>query len=134
MTKNKTKVFLFIDDNVAPIAELETPTVFDFDTSKLADGAHQLKIVSQSVSGKEGMKLISFTVKNGPNISIEGLKNNEVVDGTLPLMINTYDQGNHKNFLIEGSETPQTIPVWIWIMMIVILGWGAYYVISYINP
>jgi hypothetical protein len=133
MTKDKTKVLLFIDDEKQPIADLETPIVFDFDTSKLTDGEHILKIVSQSPSGREGIRKINFTVKNGPAISIEGLKENDIVDGSFPLMINSYDKGNQKSFVIEGSETPQTIPVWMWVLIIVIVGWGAYYGITYFN-
>ena len=133
MTKDKSKVFLFLDDDPTPVAELETPIVFDFDTSKIPDGDHVLKIVSQSPTGKEGIRKINFTVKNGPSISVEGLKNDDIVDGVLPLMINAYDQTNQKSFIIEGSETPQTIPVWIWILIMVIVAWGAYYLITYFN-
>ncbi len=133
MTKDRSKVFLFIDDETKPIAELETPIVFDFDTSKLTDGEHILKIVSQSPTGKEGIRKINFTVKNGPAISVEGLKENDIVDGVIPLMLNAYDKGNQKSFVIEGSETPQTIPVWIWVLIMVILAWGAYYLITYFN-
>lgn len=133
MTKDKSKVFLFLDDDEVPIAELETPIVFDFDTSKLPDGEHTLKIVSQSPTGREGVRKINFVVKNGPSISIEGLKENDIVDGVLPLMINAYDKGNQKSFIIEGSETPQTIPAWVWIMIMVIVAWGAYYLITYFN-
>lgn len=133
MTKDRSSVFLFIDDEVKPLAELETPIVFDFDTSKLTDGDHVLKIVSKSPTGREGIRKIKFTVKNGPSISIEGLSDNEVVDGILPLMINAYDKGNQKSFVIEGSETPQTVPVWMWIIMLLIAGWGAYYLITYFN-
>lgn len=133
MTKDKSKVFLFLDDDEVPLAELETPIVFDFDTSKLPDGEHTLKIVSQSPTGREGVRKINFVVKNGPSISIEGLKENDIVDGVLPLMINAYDKGNQKSFIIEGSETPQTIPAWVWIMIMVIVAWGAYYLITYFN-
>jgi hypothetical protein len=133
MTKDRSSVFLFIDDEVKPLAELETPIEFDFDTSKLTDGDHVLKIVSKSPTGREGIRKIKFTVKNGPSISIEGLSDNEVVDGILPLMINAYDKGNQKSFVIEGSETPQTVPVWMWIIMLLIAGWGAYYLITYFN-
>ncbi|WP_299182646.1 cytochrome C [uncultured Chryseobacterium sp.] len=133
MTKDKSKVFLFIDDDIQPIAELETPIVFDLDTKKLADGEHVLKIVSQSPSGKEGIRKISFTVANGPSIKIEGLKNKDVVDGTISLMINAYDKGNQKSFLITGSETPQTIPFWIWIIVILFAGWAVYYEITSSN-
>lgn len=131
MTKDRSSVFLFLDDEVKPLAELETPIVFDFDTSKLTDGDHVLKIVSKAPTGREGIRKINFVVKNGPSISIEGLNDNDVVDGVLPLMINAYDKGNQKSFVIEGSETPQTVPVWMWIIMILIAGWGAYYLITY---
>ena len=131
MTKDKTSVVLFIDDDPQPIADLETPIVFDFDTTKLTDGEHTLKIVSKSPTGREGIRLIKFMVKNGPAISIEGLKENDIVDGTFPLMINAYDKGNQKSFVIEGSETPQTVHVWMWIIILVIAAWGAYYGITY---
>lgn len=130
MTKDKSKVFLFIDDEPVPIAELDTPIVFDLDTKKIADGEHILTIVSQSPSGREGVKKIHFTVANGPSIKVEGLKNKDVVDGTLSLMINAYDKGNQKSFLINGSETPQTIPFWIWIIIILFTGWAIYYEIT----
>ena len=133
MTKDKTNVLLFIDDDQQPIADLETPIVFDFDTSKLTDGPHTLKIVSKAPSGREGIREIKFTVKNGPSISIEGLKEDDIVDGSFPVMINAYDKGNQKSFVIEGSETPQTIPVWMWVIIILIAGWSAYYLITYFN-
>ena len=47
-----------------------------------------------------------------------------VVDGVLPLMINAYGKGDQKKFLIEGSETPQSIPSWVWILIIGIVGWA----------
>lgn len=133
MTKDHSKVFLFIDDEEQPIAELETPIVFDFDTSKLTDGDHILKIVSRSLRGIEGIRKINFTVKNGPTISVEGLRENDIVDGSLPLMINAYDKGMQKSFVIEGSETPQTVPVWFWILIMVIAAWSAYYGITYFS-
>lgn len=133
MTKDRSSVFLFIDDENIPLAELQTPIVFDFDTSKLPDGEHVLKIVSKSPTGREGIRKIRFIVKNGPSVSVEGLKDDDIVDGVLPLMINAYDKGNQKSFVIEGSETPQTVPVWMWIIMILIAGWGAYYLITYFS-
>ena len=79
------------------------------------------------------MKIIKFTVRNGPAIAIEGLSNNGIVDGIVPLMINAYDKGNQKKFVIEGSETPQSIPVWLWILVIAFFGWAAFYLITNFN-
>lgn len=133
MDSNHSKVFLFIDNEPNPLAELETPIVFDFDTKKLTDGEHTLTIVSRSPSGREGIEKIRFFVANGPAIHIEGLKNEDIVDGTLPLMINAYDKGNQKSFIITGSETPRTIPFWIWIIVMVFIAWAIYYEITSAN-
>jgi hypothetical protein len=127
---DRSKIIVFIDDEMQPIAELEAPVNFTLDTRKLVDGNHSLKIISKSPIGKEGIKIIPFTVRNGPAIAIEGLKENELVDGVLPLMINAYDKGDSKTFIITGSETPQGIPSWLWVLIIVFLGWATYYTIT----
>ncbi len=130
MSEEKSKVLLFIDEDQQPIAELNTPVQFQLDTRKLTDGEHTLKIISKSSNGREGIKKIKFQVRNGPAIAIEGLKENEVIDGVLPIMINAYDKGNQKKFIITGSETPQSVPSWLWILLIAFLGWAIYYTIS----
>lgn len=130
MQEDKSKIKLFVDDDLQPIAELMTPVQFELDTHKLTDGEHNLRIVSISPTGREGIRNIKFVVRNGPSISIEGISDNSVVDGTVPLMINAYDKGNHKKFIIEGSETPQSIPSWLWILLIAFMGWAAYYMIT----
>jgi hypothetical protein len=126
----KSKVILFIDDNTIPVGEFEAPVKFDLDTSKLVDGLHQLKIVSKEPTGREGIRTVNFTVRNGPAITIEGLKDNEIVDGVLPLMINAYGKGNQKQFLIDGSETPKGIPSWLWAAILVFVSWAAYYALT----
>ena len=130
MIEDKSKVSLFIDDEFQPIAELSVPVQFELDIRKLTDGEHTLKLVSRSSLGREGIRKIKFIVRNGPAISIEGISENAVLDGTVPLMINAYDKGNQKKFIIEGSETPQTVPSWLWIILIAFFGWAAYYIIT----
>ena len=130
MQEENSKIILFVDDDLHPIAELVTPVQFELDTRKLTDGEHILKIISKSPTGREGVRKIKFIVRNGPAISIEGLNENSVVDGTVSLMINAYDKGNHKKFVIVGSETPQTVPSWLWILLIAFFGWAAYYIIT----
>ncbi|MEQ7799925.1 cytochrome C [Pedobacter sp. ASV1-7] len=128
--EEKSKVFIFIDEEIKPIAELISPVNFELDTSKLIDGKHVLRIVSKDPTGKEGIRLIPFEVRNGPAISIEGIQENAVVDGIVPIMINAYGKGNQKNFLIVGSETPQSIPFWIFILLILFIGWAIYYLVT----
>lgn len=131
--EDKSTIFIFIDNEDQPVASFVSPVQFELDTRKLVDGSHTLKIVSKDPSGKEGIRLIPFEVRNGPAIAIEGIKENAVVDGVLPLMINAYGKGDQKKFLIEGSETPQSIPSWLWILIIGFAGWALYYLITYIS-
>lgn len=125
--EEKSTIYIFIDDEIKPVAELLSPVNFELDTSKLVDGKHTLKIVSKDPTGKEGIRLIPFEVRNGPAIAIEGIKENAVVDGVIPIMINAYGKGDSKNFLIVGSETPQSIPFWIFILLIAFVAWAIYY-------
>lgn len=131
--EDKSTVFLFLDKDQTPIAEFISPVNFELDTRKMVDGKHELKIISKDPTGKEGIRIIPFEVKNGPAIAVEGITENAVVDGIVPLMINAYGKGDQKRFLITGSETPQSIPAWIWILLIGFLGWSIYYLIRYID-
>jgi hypothetical protein len=128
--QNQSKVLIYIDEEIKPIGEYKTPINFELDTTKLVDGNHILKIVSKNNLGKEGIRKIPFSVRNGPAIAIEGIGDNAVVDGVLPLMINAYSKGDQKKFLIEGSETPQSIPAWLWVVIILFVGWAMYYTIT----
>lgn len=131
--KEKSTVLLFIDDEPQPIAEFEAPVNFELDTRKLPDGKHTLRIVSKDPHGKEGLRLVPFEVKNGPAIALEGLRENAVVDGVVPLMINAYGKGNQKKFMITGSETPKAIPSWVWVLLIGFFAWAMYYFVTYLN-
>jgi hypothetical protein len=128
--EDRSTLLIFIDEEPKPIGEYPAPFHFELDTTRLVDGNHTLKIISKDPGGKEGIRKISFIVRNGPAIAIEGLKENEVVDGTLPLMINAYSKGDQKKFLIEGSETPRSIPSLFWAAIIVFFAWAAYYFIQ----
>lgn len=129
----KSKVLVFMDNQPQPLGEFDVPIQFELDTCKLVDGEHTLKIVGKDPTGKEGVRLIPFTVRNGPAIAIEGLKNNDVVDGVLPIMINAYGKGDQKRFIVDGSETPRSVPSWLWALIILFFGWAAYYSISFFN-
>jgi hypothetical protein len=128
--KEKSSVSIFVDDEIIPVAELQTPVQLELDTTRLTDGQHTLRIISRDPSGKEGIRIIPFEVRNGPAIAIEGIKENAVVDGKVPIMVNAYGKGDQKNFLIIGSETPQSIPFWIFLIGIGFIAWAAYYLIT----
>jgi len=124
---DRNKVIIFLDDETAPMGVFDCPVKFQLNTRKLQDGKHSLKIVSQDRSGKEGIKIIPFTVRNGPEISIEGISENAEVEGDVNMMINAYGRSDQRKFIIDGSETPRGIPTWVWAFIIVFFGWAAYY-------
>ena len=128
--KNQSFVTLFIDDDPQPVGAFPAPVAFDLDTRKLVDGSHVLKVVSSDQKGKEGIKLIPFSVRNGPAIAIEGIRKDEVVEGVLPLMINAYSKGDQKTFVIHGSESPQSIPWWLVAGIILFVAWSGYFIIT----
>ena len=129
----QSKVLIFIDDEQQPYGEYLVPINFELDTRKLVDGDHVLKIISKDPLGKEGIRKIPFVVRNGPSVAVEGLNENDVVDGILPIMINAYSKGDQKMFLIEGSETPRSIPAWVWAIVIGFVGWAIYYAVISMN-
>lgn len=131
--EEKSKILVFIDEEIQPVAAFTSPVNFELDTRKLVDGKHTLRIISKDPTGKEGVRLIPFEVRNGPAIDIEGIKENAVVDGVLPIMVNAYGKGDQKRFLIEGSETPKSIPSWVWILIIGFAGWALYYLFTYLS-
>lgn len=131
--KGKSEIVVFLDDEEQPVAAFTSPVNFELDTRKLVDGRHTLRIVSKDPTGKEGVRLIPFEVRNGPAIDVEGIKENAVVDGVLPIMINAYGKGDQKMFLIEGSETPKSIPSWVLILIIGFVGWALYYLLTYLS-
>ncbi|MBY0347606.1 MAG: cytochrome C [Hydrotalea flava] len=131
--KDKSTITVFLDDEVQPIATFESPVRFELDTRKLVDGDHVLRIVSKDPTGKEGIRIMPFVVRNGPAIEVEGIKENAVVDGILPLMINAYGKGNQKEFLIVGSESPKSIPSWVWVITISFIAWAIFYLARYLT-
>ena len=134
MEKPEKTIRIFLDDGPKPFAEFESPVKFMFDTTKIPDGKHQLKIVVTSTDGAEGIKIIPFEVRNGPAISVLGLKDNEVVGTQIPITINAYGSERKDVFVITGSETPKAIPSWVWALVILFVGFGIFYLIMYWKP
>ena len=128
--EDKSAILIFVDEAPQPLGAIKSPIHFELDTRKLADGEHFLRIVSQDPAGKEGVRRIPFVVRNGPDITVEGLSDDEVVDGVVPIMISAYGRGDQKIFLIESSETPRSIPNWVWVSHILFGGWAIYYLIT----
>lgn len=132
--ERKQKIKVFLDDEVTPFAEFESPVKFVLDTTKIPDGEHQLKIVAKSTNDVEGVRIIPFVVRNGPSIDVVGLKKNEVINEQIPITINTYGSDRVDFFKVIGSETPKGIPTWVWILVILFVAYAVYYLIMYLTP
>lgn len=132
--EDKRIIKIFLDGQAQPFAEFAPPVKFVLDTTKIPDGKHSLKVVARSSKGVEGVKTIPFEVRNGPDISVVGLKENEVVDTQIPITINAYGSETNDEFIIRGSETPKAIPAWVWALLISFVGFAFFYFIMYWNP
>lgn len=125
---------IFLDEDPKPFASFAPPVKVVLDTTKIPDGKHTLRIVAKSSNGVEGIREIPFVVRNGPAISVVGLKDNETVDTQVPLIINAYGSETKDFFVIKGSETPKAIPAWVWALLIAVFGYGLFYIIMYWSP
>lgn len=132
--ENKRVVKVFLDDEEQPFGEFVPPIEIMLDTTKIADGEHKLKIIAKSSGDIEGMKIIPFTVKNGPEITVMGLKPNQVVDKETAITINAYGSENDDQFVMRGSEDPKPIPAWFWALLICVVAFAAFYLVMYWTP
>ena len=95
------------------------------------DGEHVMRVVARSSDGKEDVRLIPFTVRNGPAISIIGLDEGDTVSDIIPVTVSAYGSEQTDAFVITASETSKPIPAWVWATLIVSVSWAAYYIFSY---
>lgn len=128
--KDQRIIKVFLNNDIEPFAQFSPPVKFVFDSTKLPDGKHIIKIVARSSNGIEGIKKIPFEVRNGPEISVVGLKDNEIVDAQIPITINAYGSETKDEFIIKGSETPKAIPAWVWALLISFVAFALFYLIS----
>src|SRR5699024_3513599 len=101
---------------------------FELDTTQLEDGSHELKIVASDAVGHEGVRTIPFEVRNGPGIDIDGLQDNDILDGKVPILLNAYGGANEPFWEPSRAETPAPVPTWAWVLLLVIVAWSAFYI------
>ncbi len=127
----KRKVTVFLDNDKVPFGEFEPPAKLVLDTTKISDGKHELKIKAISSLGVEGIRVIPFEVRNGPEIAVVGLKENEVINSNTTVTINAYGSETSESFIIRGSETPKAVPSWVWALLIGFVAFAIYYLITH---
>ncbi|WP_346882651.1 cytochrome C [uncultured Algibacter sp.] len=131
--ENKREVTVFLDDDKIPFGVFEPPAKIVLDTTKIPDGKHELKIKAISSMGIEGVRVIPFEVRNGPEISVVGLKENEIIESNTAIVVNAYGSETTESFIIKGSETPKAVPSWVWACIIMFVAFAIFYFITHWN-
>ena len=131
---NQNRIEIFLDDQKESIASYLPPAKFDIDTTTLDDGEHTLTIIAFAEDGKRALRKIKFIVRNGPGISVQGLKENDIVEGKVSLLVNAYGGSSYEKWEPTTAETPAPIPSWIWIAFILIVAWAIFYFINQWDP
>jgi mono/diheme cytochrome c family protein len=121
-------VRIYLDQGAAPIAEFDPPSVFSLDTERLTDGPHTLRVEAVDEWGHRSERVIPFEVRNGPGIAVEGIAPGETVGGRRSLVVNAYAAGRVETWEPVRAETPTPIPSWVWVVFLVMVAAGVFYV------
>jgi mono/diheme cytochrome c family protein len=119
------RIDLFLNGSDEPFDSVLPPAHVEVDTSTLADGPHELRLEAYDTEGKVGRRTIPFVVQNGPGITVNGLRSGERVGGRVGLEVNAFGGGEPFDPIRAESSGP--IPVWTWVLVVVVVGWAAWY-------
>lgn len=128
------RIDVFLDDDPTPLASYRPPLRFELDTTQLADGRHTLRIEAYDSNGTRGVKTMSFTVRNGPGIAVSGLREDDVLEGTVPVLVNSFGGAVESKWEPSRAETPSPAPTWAWVLVILLVAYGLYYGVQNWNP
>src|SRR5690554_2409977 len=128
---NRIDVFL---DGAEPIASYSPPLRFELDTTRLPDGPHTLRVEAYDSFGTKGVKVVPFTVRNGPGIVVSGLREDDVLEGTVPVLVNSFGGAVESKWEPSRAETPSPAPTWAWVLVILLVAYGLYYGVQHWNP
>ena len=133
-SQDNNLIDVFLDDDPQPLASYSPPLRFELDTSALTDGPHVLRIEAYDSFGTKGVKTMRFSVRNGPGIAISGLHDDDVLHGTVPILVNSYGGAVENRWEPSRAETPSPVPTWGWVLVIMFVAFGLYYGIQHWNP
>jgi mono/diheme cytochrome c family protein len=121
----RTTIEVYLDDAAEPLATYRPPAVFRLDTTVLEDGEHRLRLKAIDTVGNAGTRVIPFTVRNGPGITVTGLRQGSTVNGVLDINLNAFSAD--EPFDPERAESLGPIPVWTWVMIAIVTAWAGWY-------
>lgn len=124
-------ISVYLDDETEPLATYRPPATFQLDTTKMVDGEHRLRLSAVDALGTSGIRIVRFTVRNGPGITVTGLRDGSTVHGVLDIDVNSF--GGDEPFDPERAESHGPIPVWTWVMIAVVAAWAGWYGLEFFN-
>lgn len=126
---NVVQLRIYIDSASTPVATYRPPARFHLDTRSLGDGEHTLRIEAVDALGNAGVRIVPFTVQNGPGITVTGLRPGRRVRGEVDVDVNAFSGA--EPFDPGRAESSGPIPVWTWVLIIIIGVWAAWYGLEY---
>ncbi|HET7369883.1 MAG TPA: cytochrome C [Gammaproteobacteria bacterium] len=122
---DKARIKVYLDDNPEPIADYAPPASFKLDTTELDDGPHRLVVRARDGNGTAGLQEMPFKVRNGPGISISGLRPHQVRRGIIDVKVNAFSAD--EPFSPRRAESRSPVPIWVWVLGLVVVGWAGWY-------
>ncbi len=121
------KINVYLDGNEEVYRVIRPPESFKFDTKELADGHHSLRFCVIEDNVITSQREIDFKVQNGPNISLHGIRDGDVVSGNVNVLANAYSSRIGDEFEPIRIENPVPIPTWAWVLCLVTFAWAVGY-------
>ena len=134
ITGPRNRIDIFLDDAAEPILSTTSPLSFELHTSRMEDGPHVMRIEAYDGQGIKGTRTIDFSVRNGPGIAVSGIQEHDVLDGTIPVIVNAYGGTSVVDWEPSQAETPAPSPTWAWVLLLLVVAFGVFYGVQQWSP
>jgi mono/diheme cytochrome c family protein len=134
ITSPRNRIDIFLDGSAEPILRSTPPLSFELNTSHLEDGPHVLRVEAYDGQGMKGTRTIDFSVRNGPGIAVAGIREHDVLDGTIPVIVNAYGGTSVVDWEPSQAETPAPSPTWAWVLLLLVVAFGVFYGVQQWSP
>ena len=122
------RIEIYLDDASEPFQTLKPPEKFSLDTKQMTDGEHRLTYKAMDDGEVTSVRVMPFTVRNGPSIAVHGMVDKDTLSGTVSLLANAYGARKGDEFEPLRMETPTPVPTWAWVLVLGVVAWGVGYI------
>ena len=134
LARPRDRIDIFLDGAAEPLLSMTPPLSFELDTSLMEDGPHTMRIEAYDDLGVRGTRTLDFSVRNGPGIAVAGIRQHDVLDGKIPVIVNAYGGTTAVDWEPSQAETPAPAPTWAWVLLIVVVAFGIFYGVQQWSP